>query len=137
MADNDDIRSLARGMKHLYDESIDDLSEISPLYSEIREIDNQYTERTKIASGGMKTIYKVLDLKTDRYLAMAELHGDAPEEFYENFIREARLTANLDHPNIISIHDIGIIDDSRPYFTMDLKVGDSLRQILKNLSKYS
>lgn len=135
MADNDDIRSLARGMKHLYDESIDDLSEISPLYSEIREIDNQYTERTKIASGGMKTIYKVLDLKTDRYLAMAELHGDAPEEFYENFIREARLTANLDHPNIISIHDIGIIDDSRPYFTMDLKVGDSLRQILKKLNE--
>ena len=135
MADNDNIRDLARGMKHLYDESLDDLCEISPLYSEIREIDTQYTERSEIASGGMKTIFKVLDRKTDRYLAMAELHEDASEDFYENFIREARLTANLDHPNIISIHDIGIIDDCRPYFTMDLKVGDSLRQILKKLNE--
>ena len=42
-------------------------------------------------------------------------------------------TALLEHPNIISIHDIGLNDDGKPYFTMDLKTGDSLEDILKNL----
>ncbi|MCM8528529.1 MAG: serine/threonine protein kinase [Lentisphaeraceae bacterium] len=135
MERNEDILNLARGMKQLYDESMEDLSENSPLYSEIREIDERYTDRTAIAKGGMKTIYKVLDLKTDRYIAMAELHEGASESSFENFIREARLTANLEHPNIISIHDIGLRENDKPFFTMDLKVGDSLRVILKKLDE--
>lgn len=135
MDSNDDIRNLARGMKHLYEESTDELTEIAPLYSEIKEISERYANKTPLAKGGMKTISKVLDLKTDRYIAMAELHEGTPEASYENFIREARLTANLEHPNIISIHDIGLQENSQPFFTMDLKVGDSLRVILKKLDK--
>ncbi|MCM8540787.1 MAG: serine/threonine protein kinase [Lentisphaeraceae bacterium] len=134
MEDKDDILNMARGMKQLYNESMEDLSENSPLYSEIRDIEDRYTDRTPLAKGGMKTIYKVLDLKTDRYIAMAELHEGSSESSFENFIREARLTANLEHPNIISIHDIGLRENSKPFFTMDLKVGDSLRVILKKLA---
>lgn len=130
----EDIRSLARGMTQLYDESMEDLSDNSPLYSEISEIKDRYSDKTPLAKGGMKSISKVMDLKTDRYIAMAELHEGASEATYENFIREARLTANLEHPNIISIHDIGLQENSTPFFTMDLKVGDSLRVILKKLA---
>ena len=131
----DELLNLARGMKDLYNESLDDMGKSSPLYSEISSIDERYDERQEIARGGMKTIFKVLDRKTDRFIAMAELHEDASEESYEYFVREARLTANLEHPNIISVHDIGLLENSRPFFTMDLKVGDSLRVILKNLDK--
>ena len=132
MPENEDITDIARGMKSLYSESLED-SEASPLYSEICEIEERYIDRTEIARGGMKTIYKVLDQKTDRYIAMAELHEGSSEESFENFIREARLTANLEHPNIISVHDIGLKNNSQPFFTMDLKVGDSLRVILQKL----
>ena len=83
----------------------------------------------------MKDILSVLDTKGDRRLAMALLHEDKGAEDYETFLREARLTAQLDHPNIIKIHDIGLNQDKRPYFTMDLKSGRTLKKALNNSHK--
>jgi serine/threonine-protein kinase len=117
-----------------FDDDVD-LLEFSPLYRELIDISEAYAEMTRIDAGGMKTIYKVFDKKTGRYLAMAKLHDDSPEEFYEPFIREARLTAALEHPNIIKVHEIGVDKNTAPFFTMDLKVGDSLNDILANLEK--
>ena len=105
--------------------------ELLPIFSELKPEALHYTNRTLIAKGGMKTIYKVYDPKTARYVAMATLNEDSPEELYEPFLREARLTALLDHPNIITIHDIGLAANSRPYFTMELKTGRSLDIIIQ------
>jgi serine/threonine protein kinase len=91
----------------------------------------RFENKELIATGGMKNIFKVFDSKTNRYIALAELRDDVPEEQCETFLKEAYLTAGLEHPNIISIYDIGVYENHYPFFTMELKVGDSLSQILR------
>jgi len=110
-----------------------DAKEISPSFYSLKKTTQRYESYELLASGGMKQIYKVYGTRTKRQLAMALLHDDAPEDLFDPFIHEAWLTARLDHPNIITIHDIGINEQDRPYFTMDLKQGDSLREVIERL----
>ena len=108
----------------------DEVEEQGLIFQELK-ISEKYENFQEIASGGMKTIYSVYDRHADRTVAMAQLHKDSPDEQIEPFLREARLTAKLDHPNIIKIHDIGLDGVEQPYFTMDLKTGKNLGQIMK------
>lgn len=108
-------------------------SPYSPIFDELQGLGNRYIKPQVIALGGLKQILQVFDLRTGRNVAMAKLLPDAPSEMYEPFLREARLTALLEHPNIIAVHDIGVGTDGLPYFTMELKVGDSLGEIIKQL----
>ncbi|MDD7986873.1 protein kinase [Lentisphaera marina] len=120
----------------LFEESFEEESEVlkdNPFFDSLREDEKRYSDYTLIASGGMKNIFKVFDKKTGRHVALARLRDEIPVEIYENFLLEARLTSLLEHPNIISVHDIGINAQDEPYFTMELKVGDSLKTILKSL----
>ena len=128
-----EFSDFARKFSDLYSETIEE-NECSPVYNELSEMTERYTRAQEIAKGGMKSIKRVFDVSTSRYLAMAELLPDIDETFNEVFLREARLTALLDHPNIISIHDIGLNSNGRPFFTMDLKNGDTLEDILRQLN---
>ena len=122
-----------QALNHLFDEAfgeIDPAAE-SPLYGELCSLEERYGQAELIAVGGMKRIFKVLDRHGNRHVAMARLHEDASELLFDPFIREARLTALLEHPNIISVHDVGIDKEGKPYFTMDLKVGDGLDVVLR------
>tara|TARA_B100001093_G_scaffold244815_1_gene234413 strand:+ start:5860 stop:7911 length:2052 start_codon:yes stop_codon:yes gene_type:complete len=105
----------------------------NPIYQDLNDLSEPYGDLHFIAKGGVKEIYKAFDKRTKRSVAMAILKPDAPQEWFDPFIREARLTANLDHPNIITIHEIGISANKKPFFTMELKVGDSLGEILKKI----
>lgn len=89
----------------------------------------------KISSGGMKDVYEALNLKTQGLVAMAVLNEKSKDTFKESFLKEARLTALLDHPNIISIHSMGLNESKQPFFTMELKKGDTLSIILKKLKE--
>jgi serine/threonine-protein kinase len=123
---------MATSLLSLYDEegaAADDTP--GAIYQELRCSGDRYTDAEVLARGGMKKISRVFDTKTGRQVAMAELRANAPSEMYEPFLREARLTALLEHPNIISVHDIGLSPAGLPFFTMDLKRGDSLADILK------
>lgn len=91
---------------------------------------DRYKDSELIASGGMKDIYKAYDTKSKRYVALAKLREDVPEEQCEDFLNEAYLTASLEHPNIISIYDIGVDKFGSPVFSMELKISDSLAEIL-------
>ncbi|MDF7808215.1 serine/threonine-protein kinase [Pontiellaceae bacterium B12219] len=123
---------MARRLSSLYLEEAEVSSEGQGIiYSELRYSGDRYTDAEVLARGGMKKVSRVFDTKTGRQVAMAELRVNAPAELYEPFLREARLTALLEHPNIISVHDIGLSPDGLPFFTMDLKRGDSLADILK------
>ena len=108
--------------------------ECTNLYSQYDDIHKRYTELSEIASGGMKKIYRAFDQKTGRYIAMARLK-ESTKEVSAPFLAEARLTAALHHPNIIKVHDIDYDDEKNPYFTMDLKLGDSLGDILGQQKK--
>ena len=79
----------------------------------------------------MKKNFRVYDKVAERYVAQATLHPNAPTEYYDAFIREARFTGLLQHPNIMSVHDLGTDEKGFPYFIMELKLGGSLQDILK------
>jgi serine/threonine-protein kinase len=122
-----------QALNHLFDEAfgeIDPAAE-SPLYGELCSFQERYGQTELMAVGGMKRIFKVLDRHGNRYVAMARLHEDASELLFDPFIREARLTALLEHPNIISVHDVSVDKEGKPYFTMDLKAGDGLDVVLQ------
>ena len=95
----------------------------------------RYSNFELIGTGGMKNVFKVSDARSKRQVAYAKLKDGYTEEQVNFFIREARLTAQLEHPNIISVYDIGLDESEEPYFTMELKVGETLSDILKNHEK--
>lgn len=88
-----------------------------------------------IGFGGMKTVTKVHDCDTGRNVAMASI-PDAAERNPQDltrFVHEAFITARLEHPNIVPVHDIGIDSSGAPYFTMKLLRGYTLARLLKRL----
>jgi serine/threonine protein kinase len=137
MADFED--SLKYEFTDLYKEAVETKAEDSecPIYDSLEMIFDNYVDFEEIGRGGMKHIFKVLDKRLNRYVALAKLPIEMPKAFYDSFIREARITALLEHPNIISIHDIGLSDDRTPFFTMELKVGENLGAIIKKSAKES
>jgi serine/threonine protein kinase len=89
-----------------------------------------------IGSGGMKVVRMVRDKDTTRAVAMATIRGELEnQEMAARFVREARITAALEHPNIVPVHDLGTDAVGRPYFTMKMLEGESLQAILKKLDE--
>ncbi|MDP3238571.1 MAG: serine/threonine-protein kinase [Myxococcales bacterium] len=92
----------------------------------------RYQLRQKIGEGGMGTVFIAHDSELDREVAVKMLAGalvnDA--EVVERFEREAKLTAGLDHPNIVPIYDVGR-HETRPFIVMKLLQGDTLAGVLR------
>jgi len=97
--------------------------------------EQRYTATRKLNEGGMKAIWEVDDHRTARKVAMALIQDSkiASEQDIDAFLYEARLTANLQHPNIIPIYDIALDENGNPYFTMKALRGETLGEILKKL----
>ena len=95
----------------------------------------RYTANRKLNEGGMKSIWEVDDHRTARKVAMALIQESkiASAEDIDSFLYEARLTANLQHPNIIPIYDIALDENGNPYFTMKALKGETLSEIIKQL----
>ena len=108
--------------------------EISPSLHAVSQITTRYESAEFIAEGGMKRVFRVYDARCKRHVAMATLQDNAPIELCDPLIHEAWLTALLDHPNIITIHDVGVNSENRPFFTMDLKTGSSLSELIEKLN---
>lgn len=115
------------------------LTDIEKTEQNLRELtpkpEHKYVHEGVIAYGGMKLISRLRDRDSLRDVAHATLlNADADMVTMGRFIREARITANLEHPNIIPIHDMGI-EGGVPYFTMKLIDGDTLMDIIDGLRK--
>jgi serine/threonine protein kinase len=93
-----------------------------------------YLIETKIAEGGMATIYLALQESLERPVALKILkHTDNPS-FSQRFLEEGRTIAALNHPNIITIYDIGIAD-GKHFISMEyVEGGDLARRIKSGLS---
>ena len=97
-------------------------------------IDNRYLLQRQIAFGGMATIYAALDTRLDRAVAVKIMHAHlaSDEAFVSRFIKEAKATAALSHPNIVAIQDQGWNEGGSPavFIVMELIEGNTLRDFL-------
>lgn len=108
-------------------------SRTTSLLSLISQKQERYTILSELATGGMKKIYRVSDSVSGRDIAMAVCKLNEDSDEHDKFISEARLTALLQHPNIMPVYDIGFNENDEPYFTMKLFEGGTLAdQIRKN-----
>jgi eukaryotic-like serine/threonine-protein kinase len=92
----------------------------------------RYRLDEKIGEGGMGAVFIAHDLELDRKVAVKLLAASLVNDpqVLERFEREARLTAKLDHPNIVPIYDVGR-HQGRPFLVMKLLQGDCLAGLLR------
>ena len=94
----------------------------------------RYTLRELIARGGMGAVYAVEDEKLSRRVALKVLDMlDANGEFATRLMCEARILAQLEHPGIVPVHDVGTLPDGRVYYTMKFVRGLRLDQYVAQL----
>ncbi|WP_458243283.1 Stk1 family PASTA domain-containing Ser/Thr kinase [Streptomyces sp. MAI_2237] len=101
-----------------------------PLVGQV--LDGRYRVDARIAVGGMATVYRALDTRLDRVLALKVMHPSlaADGSFVERFIREAKSVARLAHPNVVQVFDQGT-DGSYVYLAMEYVAGCTLRDVLR------
>ncbi|MCB9434200.1 MAG: serine/threonine protein kinase [Ardenticatenaceae bacterium] len=99
-------------------------------------LNGRYRLIKRIGSGGMSIVYQAQDMSLGRLVAIKMLHesltGD--EGFLRRFQREAHAAANLSHPNIVTVHDIGQ-DGYKHYIVMEYVDGRTLKQIIRDYKK--
>lgn len=95
-------------------------------------LDGRYRVDARIAVGGMATVYRAVDTRLDRVLALKVMHPTlaADGSFVERFIREAKSVARLAHPNVVQVFDQGT-DGSYVYLAMEYVAGCTLRDVLR------
>ncbi|WP_430593068.1 Stk1 family PASTA domain-containing Ser/Thr kinase [Humidisolicoccus flavus] len=96
-----------------------------------RLIDRRYSVRSRIARGGMATVYEADDLRLDRSVAIKIMHAHLSddEQFRERFIGEAKAAARLAHPNVVGVFDQGE-DGEIAYLVMENLPSITLRDLL-------
>lgn len=95
-------------------------------------LDGRYRIEGRIAVGGMATVYRAVDTRLDRVLALKVMHPTlaADASFVDRFIREAKSVARLSHPNVVGVFDQGT-DGSYVYLAMEYIAGCTLRDVLR------
>ncbi len=92
-------------------------------------IDGRYRINAKIGRGGFATVYDAHHMQLDRPAALKVLDPISPgavDTFRSRFLSEARIAANMDHPNVVRIFDFGFIDEDQPYLAMEKLEGCDL-----------
>jgi serine/threonine protein kinase len=95
-------------------------------------LDRRYHVRSRIAHGGMATVYLATDKRLDRQVALKVMHAELArdEEFVSRFIGEAKSVARLSHPNVVAVFDQGS-DGQYLYLAMEYVPGRTLRSLLR------
>ena len=84
-----------------------------------------------LARGGMGDVYRATDSRLDRDVALKTLSpgGRGDTDAVQRFLQEARITASLDHQNIVRLFDVGI-SNGRPYLVSELLEGETLKAVI-------
>ena len=93
----------------------------------------RYEVLAAIGAGGMGEVWRARDTELGREVAIKVLPpqvADSPDR-RKRFEREARATAALNHPNLLTVHDVGI-DHDQPYIVTELLEGETLRRVLRH-----
>jgi formylglycine-generating enzyme required for sulfatase activity len=106
----------------------------------------RYVREGEIGRGGMGAVFRVQDRRLERALAMKVILGQTREDVaggtpsiaprtLSRFLNEARITSQLDHPGIVPVHELGLDEQGRAYFTMKLVEGRTLAEIYRRRAR--
>ncbi len=106
---------------------------------EIGVPEKRYELGEHLASGGQGDVYRVYDRQLRRNMVMKLLAKEWTEDAVSlaRFIQEAQVTAQLQHPSIVPIHEIGTLTDGRPYYTMAEVRGRTLESVIEAVHEAS
>ena len=97
--------------------------------------DKKYAIGGVIAQGGMGAILDAKDSATERTVAMkVMLDGSSPDDL-TRFVAEAKVTAQLEHPNIVPVHELSVDENGQPFYTMKMVRGITLKKVLDLLAE--
>lgn len=104
--------------------------QVDPLIGQL--VDDRYRVRSRIARGGMATVYVATDLRLERRIALKVMHAHLSDDsvFQSRFIQEARSAARLADPHVVNVFDQGQ-DGELAYLVMEYLPGITLRDLLK------
>lgn len=86
-----------------------------------------------IGRGGMAEVYLATQISLNRQVALKIMDANVGDDtFTERFLNEGRFIASLNHPNIITIYDIGVLEDGRYFISMEYVSGGDLEERLKS-----
>jgi len=103
---------------------------------------SRYKLEEEVGRGAMGAVYRVVDTRLDRRLALklvlaqsedvraGRLSGNAARRL-KRFLNEARITSQLDHPGIVPVHEVGLDEEGRAFFTMKLVKGRTLAEVFE------
>jgi serine/threonine protein kinase len=97
-----------------------------------RVIMDKYRVLKLLGRGGMGAVYEGRHLLLDRQIAIKVMNSQivSDQMAVARFIREAKTSAMLDHPNAVTIHDFGVLEDGGAFIVMEFIRGQSLRKVL-------
>ncbi len=96
-----------------------------------KTIANKYRIGEMIGEGGMAKVFKATQVGLDREVVIKIMQVlSSIESDLKRFERECKVTAQINHPNVVSVFDFGTLDANRPYLVMEFIQGESLREYL-------
>ena len=105
-------------------------------YSDLigKTIDKKYLVQSVLGEGGMAVVYRAHHVQMERTVVIKVMQGWllSNRNSVERFERECKLTAKLNHPNIVSVYDVGLINGKEPYLVMEYIKGESLADKIHN-----
>ncbi|MGH9551024.1 MAG: serine/threonine protein kinase, partial [Terriglobales bacterium] len=93
-----------------------------------RTIGGKYQVENMLGEGGMAVVYRATHLQMERTVVIKVMQGWllSNKNSGERFERECKITAKLNHPNIVNVYDVGMINDVQPYLVMEYIKGEAL-----------
>ena len=119
----------------------DDKVRVDPSPSLIRRVLPDVLTRTRyavgdiVARGGMGAILQAHERLTKRTVAMKVMLDSADESDAVRFVEEAQVTAQLEHPNIVPVHELSVNERNQLYYTMKMVRGITLKKVLELLAE--
>ena len=121
---SDPLGAVEVGLEGLVAQALDEDTDAVPL-------PERYRDQGLLGAGGMGEVRRVFDRQLSRSVALKILHEDITSpELVARFLEEAQVTAQLAHPGILPVHDVGRLADGRLYFTMKEVHGRTLRRVI-------
>ena len=121
------------GVKEIIQSSVDewDFLEAPKRTNDLGAIDHLLIEE-EIGRGGLGVVFRALDTKLGREVAVKVLHNDKSGRANSRFFRESQAAASVSGDNVVNVYSVGRTRNQRPYLVMPLIIGVSLADQLKN-----